>query len=194
METTGGTRRRVEALAGIFLVLLLAPPCPARTVCVSDVKAASRSCKVLLRLKHLDGPVRKNARRACRTMARDAKDRCSTIADAGATLLSSPAVGSVITDKIDYFPGQVVTILGNGWLPGETVDLVITRIPAVQPPVALSVTADADGNFTNTDFSPTSEDVGIAFVLVATGLSSGEVAQWLFWDSDDTPAPPSCPD
>ena len=41
-------------------------------------------------------------------------------------IASSMSFGQeVITDKPDYYPGDTVKITGTGWLPGETVRLVI---------------------------------------------------------------------
>lgn len=47
-------------------------------------------------------------------------------------LLASTAgvgqVATVTTDKVDYIPGEIVFIGGSGWLPGETVLLVIDHL------------------------------------------------------------------
>src|SRR5262245_13882571 len=40
---------------------------------------------------------------------------------------------TVITDKQDYYPGEVLHISGTGWLPGETVKLFITETPTLCP-------------------------------------------------------------
>jgi len=50
----------------------------------------------------------------------------------GILLLASTAgfgqVATVTTDKTDYIPGEIVFIEGSGWLPGETVLLVIDHL------------------------------------------------------------------
>ena len=89
---------------------------------------------------------------------------------------------TVSTDKDDYAPGQTVTITGSGWLPGETVVMVLTENPVVCNPRTLTSVADSIGNFVNTDFSPEVHHLGVEFTLVATGSTSGFTAQTTFTD------------
>src|SRR5437762_2709803 len=84
---------------------------------------------------------------------------------------------------MDYAPGQRVTITGSGWQPGETVTLLLRENPAIDPDVTISVVADAAGNTLNTDFVPDANDVGVRFLLTATGRSSGNTAQTIFSDA-----------
>src|SRR4051812_28184734 len=37
---------------------------------------------------------------------------------------------TVVTDRLDYPPGDTVTITGAGWQPGETVSFVLNEDPA----------------------------------------------------------------
>src|SRR5439155_24091942 len=83
-----------------------------------------------------------------------------------AAVLASSAA-SVTTDKSDYHPGEVVTITGAGWQPGESVSLVIHEDPAMHADVALSAVADASGRFANTDYSPEVHDAGFKYTLTA---------------------------
>jgi len=95
--------------------------------------------------------------------------------------------GAVVrTDKDDYAPGQTVTITGLGWQPGETVKLTLHMDPLRDSDAELTATADASGNFTNTDFAPRQYDVGVRFVLTAVGQASGLRAQTTFTDGNGT--------
>src|SRR5439155_10999767 len=98
-----------------------------------------------------------------------------------AVVVSSAA--SVTTDKSDYHPGEVVTITGAGWQPGEAVSLVIHEEPTTFGDVALSAVADASGHFANTDYSPEVHDAGFKYTLTAMGQASGFVAQTTFSDT-----------
>src|SRR6266480_1199372 len=55
------------------------------------------------------------------------------------------------SDKPTYAPGETVTLMGEGWLPGETVAINI-RESSGDPDTNLTVTADAQGAITNTEF------------------------------------------
>src|SRR5438552_3340661 len=90
------------------------------------------------------------------------------------TALSTYArAATVATDQPDYHPGQTVTITGSGWEPGETVDMVLHEDPPLDPDLELTSVADANGDFTNTDFTVDVFDIGVTFTLTATGLSPG---------------------
>ena len=101
-------------------------------------------------------------------------------------LLSSAALAqtaTVTTDKSDYAPGEIVIITGSGWQPGEVVQLVLHEEPFVHADRTLFATADASGNFTNTEFAPEPHDLGTTFTLTATGQSSGFTAVTTFRDA-----------
>ncbi len=78
---------------------------------------------------------------------------------------------TVTTDRPDYFPGEVVTITGAGWQPGEPVSIRITEDPSYNPDVLLAAVADSYGSFTNTDFAPPENAYGTAYTLTAWGYS-----------------------
>src|SRR5207247_4070437 len=75
-----------------------------------------------------------------------------------AAMLSSSAA-SVTTDKLDYPPGQTVTITGGGWQPGEKVSMVLHEEPSLHAERKLSAEADAAGHFTNTKYTPEHHDL-----------------------------------
>jgi len=79
---------------------------------------------------------------------------------------SGPADGlaSITTDKQDYSPGETVTVTGSGWLPGETVSMLLHEEPLVHGDRTLSAVADGDGKIFNNSFHPEDHDFGIRFV------------------------------
>ena len=90
---------------------------------------------------------------------------------------------TVTTDKTDYAPGETVHITGTGWQAGETVGLRIHRDgrdPSTD--TLLSAVADANGNISNSQFVIQQTDLGVSFVLTATGQTSGYIAQTTFTD------------
>jgi len=76
---------------------------------------------------------------------------------------------TVKTDKSDYAPGEMVTISGSGWRPGETVSLKLQEVPDLDEHPLLDVVADAAGNIVSTEFSPDEHDLNIRFFLTARG-------------------------
>ncbi len=95
----------------------------------------------------------------------------------------SGGIATVTTDRQDYSPGDTVTITGAGWDPGETVTLAFREDSAIDVHESLSATADADGHILNRQFSPDSLDLGVRFVVTATGQTSGRTAQTTFTDA-----------
>lgn len=92
--------------------------------------------------------------------------------------------GSVQTDKLDYYPGEVVHITGAGWTPGETVDLHIeSSCGCWDGSWDSSSVADDLGNIANDGFVVQDEHLGVAFILTAYGETSGQIATWAFTDS-----------
>src|SRR5919112_3223374 len=55
----------------------------------------------------------------------------------------------ISTDKDDYQPGDVVHLIGSGWEPEDILDIVLTDEPQTHPPLAWTVTAGANGTFTD---------------------------------------------
>src|SRR5437667_6191312 len=96
------------------------------------------------------------------------------------------SAATVATDQPDYHVGQTVGITGSGWRPGETVVLFLHEDPPLDPDLQLTSVADANGDFTNTDFIVDVFDIGVTFTLTATGLSSGLTAETTFTDAAGT--------
>lgn len=90
---------------------------------------------------------------------------------------------TVATDFVDYSPGDTVVVTGSGWMPNETVSLHFDETPYQFVPVTLYTVADAGGQIRNNDYEIQDYHLGTAFVLTATGLTSGLTAQTLFTDS-----------
>ncbi len=78
--------------------------------------------------------------------------------------LYTSSTATVTTDKTDYSPGETIIITGAGWQP-------------------LTAVADASGNIQNSDYLVQDTDLGLSFLLTATGQSSGYTAQTTFTDS-----------
>jgi len=88
------------------------------------------------------------------------------------------------SDKADYAPGEIVTLMGEGWRPNETIAINIHESSG-DPDTNLTATADASGAFTNNEFqtNPDRSDVGVRFLATATGEASGWTAQTTFTDN-----------
>jgi len=89
---------------------------------------------------------------------------------------------TVKTDKDDYAPGEIVTITGAGWRPGETVRMVLEEANGPCLAQIINVTADASGNIFDNSFSPDEHDLGVRFYLTATGQGPELTAQTTFTD------------
>src|SRR5438132_6784385 len=103
-----------------------------------------------------------------------------------AALSTYATAATVATDQPDYHPGQTVVITGSGWEPGETVDMILHEDPPLDPDLELTSVADANGDFTNTDFTVDVFDIGVTFTLTAAGRSSGQTAETTFTDAPGT--------
>lgn len=103
----------------------------------------------------------------------------------GNTLSSAEILGFpwVKTDALEYSPGTPVNITGGGFQPGETVKLHLQETPYYDAPADMTVVAQADGTFSNSQFAPDTYDINIGFFLTATGSASGRQAQTVFADS-----------
>lgn len=93
----------------------------------------------------------------------------------------------VTSDKPDYYPGEVVTLTGTGWKPGELVTMVMVVNPLTHKDVTLTAIADANGNFKNSDYVVQQSDLGVTFHLAATGTTGDMAAPLSFTDSIGTP-------
>jgi len=89
---------------------------------------------------------------------------------------------TVQTNKVDYMPGETVVITGSGWQAGETVALRIDESDGDLPWIS-SATADASGNIFNNQFVIQTHDIGVTFILTATGQTSGATATTTFTDN-----------
>jgi len=109
------------------------------------------------------------------------------INDAGQILSSaiivSSSAASVTTDKLDYPPGETVTITGRGFQPNENVWMLLHEEPETREDTILMSVADSQGNFTNTEFAPFPIDLNRHFTLTAIGQASGFTAQTAFKDA-----------
>jgi len=88
---------------------------------------------------------------------------------------------TVKSDKADYAPGEIVTITGRGWQPGETVNLALVESPDLDTHGPFTAVADSSGNIYNNSFVPDEHDANILFYVTATGSVSQ--AQTTFTDS-----------
>ena len=83
---------------------------------------------------------------------------------------------TVKTDRDDYWPGEIVTITGSGWQPGERVTLKISEDADSHNDFTYYAVADQQGNIVNTEFAPIENEVfhhfGMRFYLTATGVAS----------------------
>jgi hypothetical protein len=109
-------------------------------------------------------------------------DSSGAFLNSASTLNSSTA--TVTTDKLDYAPGTPVLVSGTGWKPNEFVTIMFHEDPHVgtENPHTFTVQADANGNFVNQQYAPEDADVGVTYILAATGGSSGWTAQTAFMD------------
>ena len=94
----------------------------------------------------------------------------------------------IATDKSDYAPGENVIITGSGWKPGEMVRLAVKRNTGASGEVFL-VRANSAGRIRHTELLIKKSDLGVSFVLMATGLSSRYTAEIKFTDGNITIKP-----
>ncbi|MGH8992936.1 MAG: MBG domain-containing protein [Acidimicrobiia bacterium] len=93
-----------------------------------------------------------------------------------------PVSAALWTDKIDYPPGEVVTITGDGMDAGETV-AVDVYLPDGTHDHHAEVIADEAGGFIDTyQLPPASDPVVGTYTVVAVGLSSGHTFTMTFED------------
>ena len=64
----------------------------------------------------------------------------------GTTTSASPTISS---DKDDYAPGELVTLTGGNWQPGESVRIVVNDTYGATWKRDVNVTADDTGNVTD---------------------------------------------
>jgi hypothetical protein len=86
---------------------------------------------------------------------------------------------TIVSDQIDYAPGETVTLTGANWLAGESVQIVVNDSAGQTWNYSAGVTADDAGNFTNQFQLPNSFIAN--YTATATG-TSGAVATTTFTD------------
>ena len=95
------------------------------------------------------------------------------VAGGGPTTAEFYGYATVKTDKDDYLPGEIVTISGSGWQPGETVTLRVTEDADSHYDWNLTAVADAQGNIVNQEFYPRQDEqfqhLGMRFYVLASG-------------------------
>src|SRR5215208_1982160 len=91
-------------------------------------------------------------------------------ADPGGTTAPAPTIQS---DKADYAPGELVTLSGGGWQPGESVNIKVNDTYGSSWSRNVDVTADASGNITDSFNLPNS--FVSDYDVTATGAQSGTV-------------------
>jgi photosystem II stability/assembly factor-like uncharacterized protein len=86
---------------------------------------------------------------------------------------TSTAAPTIQSDKDDYAPGELVTLTGSNWQPGESVNVVVNDEEGQTWSRNVDVTADASGNITDQFNLP---DWFVAtYKVTATGSESGVV-------------------
>src|SRR5215208_3221098 len=86
---------------------------------------------------------------------------------------STPAAPTIQSDKADYAPGELVTLTGGGWQPGETVHINVNDTYGATWTRNVDVIADANGNITDSFNLPNS--FVSDYDVTATGPQSGTV-------------------
>ena len=98
------------------------------------------------------------------------------VSDPSGTTTASPTIAS---DKADYGPGELVTLTGGNWTPGESVNVVVNDDVGQTWNRNVNVTADASGNITDSFNLP---DWFVATYSVKATGASGVVATTSFTD------------
>ncbi|MDX6411096.1 MAG: hypothetical protein QOE91_612, partial [Gaiellaceae bacterium] len=85
----------------------------------------------------------------------------------------SGAPPTIVSDKGDYVPGEIVTLTGSGWQPGETVHLVVNDDQGKTWSHSADVVADDSGGVSD-QFQLPGWFVAV-YSITATGSSSGTI-------------------
>ncbi len=102
------------------------------------------------------------------------------------SLFSSVSGQAVYVDKVDYLPGDVVTLYGYSWQPGETVNVVVTETnlnPDGKLITTKSFSCNTQGKFQGTLYNIVEADLGAFFQVTATGEKSNHVCTTVFNDA-----------
>ena len=116
----------------------------------------------------------------------NSRDQLMQVPDDGVLAIGvdSTTGASITTNKDDYSPGEIVHVVGQGWAPGETVNLHMTENPDTHADVDTNVVADASGGFSIHYYDVQTHDLGVTFTLTATGQTSRSVAVATFTDGN----------
>ena len=113
------------------------------------------------------------------------RDGVVLVAGGGSAQAELYGFATLKTDKDDYAPGEIVTISGSGWQPGETVKLTVSEDADTHEDFLFEAVADASGNIVNTEFYPREDEIyhhmGARFYAMARGIASQ--AQTTFTDA-----------
>lgn len=105
----------------------------------------------------------------------------------GDSVTSAPRFSStaaeISTDKLDYSPGETVSVMGRGFAPGETVRIKVHEDPHTPLERGMDVVADPNGDFI-AEYLVQNYDLDMRFLVGARGLTSGRTAQTSFTDTD----------
>jgi MBG domain (YGX type) len=105
------------------------------------------------------------------------------VASSSKAAVESPPPPSVWSDKADYAPGELVTLSGANWAPGEAVHIRVNDDAGETWRRDVDVTADESGAISD-QFNLPNWFVS-TYSVAATGTSSG-TATWSFTDADNT--------
>ena len=104
------------------------------------------------------------------------RDGVVLVAGGGSAQAEFYGFATLKTDKDDYAPGEVVTFIGSGWQPGETVKLTVSEDADTHDDFIFDAVADEFGNIVNTEFYPREDDIyhhmGARFYATARGIAS----------------------
>jgi large repetitive protein len=132
--------------------------------------------------EHTAGRVRTYGRKVV-ALALFALVLVTALALAGSSKASveSPAPPQVWSDKADYAPGELVTLSGANWAPGEAVHIRVNDDAGQTWSRDVDVTAADDGTISDQFNLPTS--FVALYTVTATGAQSG-TASWSFTDGN----------
>jgi hypothetical protein len=97
------------------------------------------------------------------------------------TSIETSRHATIVSDRADYPPNTTVNLSGSDWLPGEQVILTIRQSDG-DPDTVFTLTADADGNISNSGFQTDIGDKHKAFLVKAVGGASSRTAYTRFTD------------
>ena len=93
---------------------------------------------------------------------------------------------AIRVNKVDYLPGDVVTISGHSWQPGENVTVVLTENflkPDGELITTKTFTCNSQGAFSGTLYTIVEANLGAFFRVKATGSISNHVCTTVFNDA-----------